>query len=61
MIVFGVIGLLFTIFGVIGLLAPKKGREVQYTDREFFWMSLAGVGNIVAAALLLSYLLSGQV
>jgi hypothetical protein len=54
-----VIGLLFTVFGVIGLLAPKEGREVQYTEREFFWMSLAGVGNIVAAALLLNNLLSG--
>ncbi len=54
-IVFGVVGLLFTIFGLLGLLVPS--REVDYTERELFWMTLAGIGDIVAAALLLGRLL----
>jgi len=56
-IVFGGVGLLFTVFGLLGLLIPR--REVDYSDRELLWMSLAGIGNLVAAALLLKGLLSG--
>jgi len=41
----------------LGLLVPR--REVDYSDRELLWMSLAGIGNLVAAALLLQGLLSG--
>ena len=54
-IVFGLVGILFTIFGLLGLLVPS--REVDYTERELFWMTLAGIGDIVAAALLVSKLL----
>jgi hypothetical protein len=54
-IVFGLVGALFTIFGLLGLLVPS--REVDYTERELFWMTLAGIGDIVAAALLVSRLL----
>lgn len=50
MIVFGLIGLLFTLFGVLGLASPR--RELEYNDRELLWMTLAGIGDIVAAALL---------
>jgi len=56
-IVFGGVGLLFTVFGLLGLLIPR--REVDYSDRELLWMSLAGIGNLVAAALLLKGLLGG--
>jgi len=59
MIVFGIVGLLFTIFGILGLVAPRDNKDVQYSSRELFWMALAGIGNIVAAALLLSRLLAG--
>jgi hypothetical protein len=59
-IVFGIMGILFTLFGVLGLVTPKKkGRDIEYTDREFFFMTLAGIGNIVAAAMLLNRLLGG--
>lgn len=58
MIVFGIVGLLFTVFGILGLLAPKDSKDVQYSSRELFWMSIAGIGNIVAAALLLSRILT---
>jgi len=56
-IVFGTIGLLFTVFGVLGLIAPRQ--ELSYSERELLWMALAGVGNVVAAALLLRGLISG--
>lgn len=50
MIVFGLIGLLLTAFGVLGLASPR--RELAYSDRELLWITLAGIGDIVAAALL---------
>lgn len=50
MIVFGLLGLLFTVFGVLGLLSPS--RDVSYTSRELFWMTLAGLGDLAAAAFL---------
>lgn len=50
MIVFGLIGLMFTLFGVLGLLSPS--RDVSYSARELFWMTLAGFGNLAAAAFL---------
>jgi hypothetical protein len=56
-IVFGVIGILFAVFGVLGLIAPR--RDLSYTERELLWMALAGIGNIVAAALLLRGFLTG--
>ncbi len=56
-IVFGIIGALFTIFGLLSLLVPSRERD--YSDRELLWITLAGVGNIVAAALLLSRFISG--
>lgn len=42
---------------MVGLITPR--RELSYTERELFWMALAGVGDIVAAALLLRGLISG--
>jgi hypothetical protein len=56
-IVFGLIGVLFTVFGLLGLLVPS--RELDYSDRELLWITLAGVGDIVAAALLLHRFLTG--
>ncbi len=56
-IVFGIIGLLFTVFGLLGLLIPS--REVDLTPRELLWMTLAGIGDLVAAALLLRAVLVG--
>ncbi len=50
MIVFGLIGLMFTLFGVLGLLNPS--RDVSYSGRELFWMTLAGLGDLAAAAFL---------
>jgi len=48
---------MFTLFGVLGLIVPR--RELSYSDRELMWMSLAGIGNLVAAALLVRGLLGG--
>lgn len=50
MIVFGLIGLLFTVFGILGLLSPS--RDVSYSPRELFWITLAGLGDLAAAAFL---------
>lgn len=50
MIVFGLIGLLFTLFGILGLANPS--RDISYSARELFWMTLAGFGNLAAAAFL---------
>ena len=50
MIVFGLIGLMFTVFGILGLLRPS--RDVTYSSRELFWITLAGVGDLAAAAFL---------
>jgi hypothetical protein len=57
-IVFGMIGLMFTLFGILGLIVPRC--ELNYSDRELMWMSLAGIGNLVAAALLVRGLLGGM-
>jgi len=50
MVVFGLIGLMFTAFGVLGLLNPS--RDLAYSPRELFWMTLAGIGDLAAAAFL---------
>ena len=46
----GLIGLMFTLFGILGLLRPS--RDVTYSSRELFWITLAGVGDLAAAAFL---------
>ena len=51
LIVFGLIGLLFTAFGILGLLSPS--RDISYSARELFWMTLAGIGDLVATAFLI--------
>lgn len=56
---FGGIGLVFFLFGALGLAFPRK--EVTYSDRELLWMALAGVGNLIAAALLAKGFFAGSV
>jgi hypothetical protein len=59
-VAFGGIGLVFFLFGALGLAFPRK-EEVTYSDRELLWMALAGIGNLVAAALLIKGFFAGSV
>jgi hypothetical protein len=58
-VAFGGIGLIFFVFGVLGLAFPRE--EIEYSERELLWMALAGIGNLIAAALLVKGFITGSV